>query len=288
MSNNTNNRPLRDSLEEYARGVAGGLLFSFPLLYTMEVWWAGFIVTPGELLILVLFIFFLLTGYNRYAGMHPGVSWRDILVDSVEEMGIGLLLSFLILLMLNRINFNNMALDEILGKVVIEAMAVSVGVSIGTAQLGIEEPDNETPEEEEADSIRESEKPSKLSIVVLGFCGSIIVGGNVAPTEEIIMLGVGATPFHVLLMAMTSLFLCVLVLYFSHFKGTPKYESNNMLFHVVSDTCLCYLIALSASACALWFFGRFDNVSFWVAFSQVIALGVLSSLGASAGRLLIK
>ncbi|HEX4668040.1 MAG TPA: DUF2391 family protein, partial [Chthoniobacterales bacterium] len=32
-----------DSLREYARGIAGGLMFSLPLLYTMEVWWTGFI-----------------------------------------------------------------------------------------------------------------------------------------------------------------------------------------------------------------------------------------------------
>lgn len=35
--------PLVASLQEYARGIAGGLIFSLPLLYTMEVWWAGFI-----------------------------------------------------------------------------------------------------------------------------------------------------------------------------------------------------------------------------------------------------
>ncbi|MDQ3135846.1 MAG: TIGR02587 family membrane protein, partial [Acidobacteriota bacterium] len=34
-------RPIKKSLQEYARGVAGGLLFSLPLLYTMEVWWMG-------------------------------------------------------------------------------------------------------------------------------------------------------------------------------------------------------------------------------------------------------
>src|SRR5687768_4310411 len=35
-------RSITESLREYGRGVAGGLMFSLPLLYTMEVWWAGF------------------------------------------------------------------------------------------------------------------------------------------------------------------------------------------------------------------------------------------------------
>ncbi|EJF10080.1 hypothetical protein O71_11249 [Pontibacter sp. BAB1700] len=80
-------RPVRKSLQEYARGIAGGLLFSFPLLFTMEVWWAGFIATPFQLLIMVVVTYLLLLGYNRYAGMRPGASWRSVFIDSVEEMG---------------------------------------------------------------------------------------------------------------------------------------------------------------------------------------------------------
>ena len=109
-------RPLKLSLKEYARGITGGLLFSFPLLYTMEVWWAGFSTTPLQLLMLVVFTFLLLLGYNRYAGMRPGVSWRSIIIDSVEEMGIGVVLSFGVLLVLNRIQWDEMQLSEIIGK----------------------------------------------------------------------------------------------------------------------------------------------------------------------------
>ena len=39
-------RPVSVTLRTYARGVVGGLLFSLPLLYTMEVWWAGFTMDP--------------------------------------------------------------------------------------------------------------------------------------------------------------------------------------------------------------------------------------------------
>ena len=39
-------RPIAKSLQEYGRGIAGGMLFSLPLLYTMEVWWAGFSIHP--------------------------------------------------------------------------------------------------------------------------------------------------------------------------------------------------------------------------------------------------
>nr|WP_304608503.1 TIGR02587 family membrane protein [Pontibacter anaerobius] len=273
-------------MKEYARGIAGGLLFSFPLLYTMEVWWAGFIAKPVDLIVLVIVTYLLLLGYNRFAGMHPDASWESVFIDSVEEMGIGLLLSFAVLLTLNRIQLTGMSTDELMGKVIIEAMAVSIGVSIGTAQLGAEE--QEEKEEKEKQERESRGRGSKLGLFVLGLCGAIIIGGNVAPTEEVILIAVEAKPSHILAMAILSLLLSVVVVFFSNFKGTAGPSSNNLLYDITFDTCMSYLTALGASAFVLWFFGRFDGVSFWVAFSQVIVLGVLSSLGASAGRLLIK
>src|SRR5215203_5687491 len=86
-------RQVSQSLREYARGVTGGLLFSLPLLYTMEVWWAGFIARPLRLLVYLLAGFLLLFGYNRYAGLHEDASWADVAFEAVEEMGLGLLVS---------------------------------------------------------------------------------------------------------------------------------------------------------------------------------------------------
>src|SRR5919112_536047 len=98
-------RPVSKSLQEYARGIAGGLLFSLPLLYTMEVWWAGFSAHPTRLIFYVLGTFSLLLGYNFYAGLRHDANWTEVVIDSVEEMGLGLLLSATALLILGRINF---------------------------------------------------------------------------------------------------------------------------------------------------------------------------------------
>jgi putative integral membrane protein (TIGR02587 family) len=284
-------RPVRKSLKEYARGIAGGLLFSFPLLYTMEVWWAGFIASPLQLMVMVIVTYLLLLGYNRYAGMRPGASWRSVFIDSVEEMGLGIIIAFAVLFVLNRIQFQDMSMDEIMGKIIIEAMAVSIGVSIGTAQLG--GADDEEAEESEVQAEAKEAGwrtglKSKISLVVLALCGSVIVGGNVAPTEEVVLLAVEAAPYHILLMAVLSLAMSVVVVYFSDFRGMGKHAPGNLAFAVTLDTCLSYLTALAASAFLLWFFGRFEGVSFEVAFAQCIVLGVLASMGASAGRLLIK
>ena len=270
-------------MREYSRGIAGGLLFSFPLLYTMEVWWTGFIAPPQSLLILVIVTFFLLMGYNRYAGMHPDATWPEVVVDSVEELGIGFIISFSMLLMLNRIQLEAVELNELMGKVIVEAMAVSIGVSVGTAQLGTNEDD-----EEVNNGKKEPSNRNKVALSVMALCGAIIVGGNVAPTEEVIQIAVESKPMHILVMAFISIALSVVVVYFSNFKGTESHKPDNLLYEITFDTTLCYLIALGVSAFLLWFFDRLDNMSFWYALAQCIVLGVLASLGSSAGRLLIK
>ncbi|RAU82712.1 TIGR02587 family membrane protein [Pontibacter arcticus] len=277
-------KPLKSSLKEYARGIAGGLLFSFPLLFTMEVWWAGFSVTPGQLMLLLLATYVLLLGYNRFAGMRPGSSWRSVFIDSVEEMGLGLVLAFLVLLMLNRIQLHGMELLEIMGKTVIEGMAVAIGVSVGTAQLGAQSDEDE----QEADELQIEQWSGKLKMAVLALCGAFIIGSNVAPTEEVLIIAYSTTPLQLLVMVLVSLLLTIVIVYFSDFTGTNSKRSRHFMYELTFDTCLSYLVALGGSGFILWFFGRFDGESFWGIFSQCIVLGLLASLGASAARLLIK
>lgn len=283
MTRFTSNKPVQKSLKEYARGIAGGLIFSLPLLYTMEVWWAGFIATPIPLIILMVTTFLLLLGYNRYSGVRPDWSWKEILIDSVEELGIGFTISFLVLLMLDRIQLFHMHFNEIMGKIVIEAMAVSIGVSIGKSQLG------GSSEQKDKGAQQKEERSSMLGIAALAVCGSIIVGSNVAPTQEILMLGIESEPIHILLMAIFSVLISLVIVYFSDFKGTAVISSKKTTaYDMIFGTAVCYLLALLVSAFLLWFFGRFDNMSLWGAVAQTIVLGVPSALGASAGRLLIK
>ncbi len=284
-------RPVSQSLKEYARGVAGGLLFSFPMLYTMEVWWAGFIASSFQLMVLIAVTYLLLLGYNRYAGMRPDVSWRSVLVDSVEEMGIGIVLSYAMLLMLNRIALQGMSVEELMSKVIIEAMAISIGVSVGTAQLGVKEAeDGQDAEDEDENQTQLAQKraSSKTANAVIALCGAILVGGNVAPTEEVMIIAIEAEPVHVLAMAAVSLLISTVVVSFSDFRGTPSLLGDHVAFNIIYDSCISYLIALVSSACVLWFFGRFTGMSLWNDVALCITLGVIASLGASAGRLLIK
>ncbi len=275
-------RPVSKSLQEYGRGVAGGLMFSLPLLYTMEVWWVGFIAHPYRLLAYVVVTFLLLLGYNRYAGLRRDSSMKEVAIDSVEEMGMGLFLAGLVLFLLGRITIE-MPANEIVGLIVVEAMTVAIGVSIGTAQLGAGGKEDE--------GLGASSSKNEIHFggqMVLGFLGAILFAANLAPTEEIVIVGIETSWLKLVGVAVFSLLIAFLILHYSDFKGAEQFVRADRPTLILLGSVLTYAIALSASALILWFFGRFDGVTIYTALAQTVALGLAGTLGASAGRLLLQ
>ncbi|NBD07999.1 TIGR02587 family membrane protein [Corallococcus silvisoli] len=276
-------RPVQESLREYGRGIAGGLLFSLPLLYTMEVWWAGFTSHPANVLGYLLGTYVLLLGYNRYGGFRRDVCWFDVFTDSLEELGVGLLVSVVVLVLIGRIT-RGTSLPEAVGMAVVEAGTVAIGVSVGTAQLGGQHREEATEEDrkrlESADHV-----PGQL---VIAFCGAVLFAANVAPTEEVVMIAVETSPWRLLGLAVLSLLLGGLILFQSDFTRAKRFTRRRLRRDVLAGTVITYAIALVSSALVLWFFGRFDGNGPSVCVAQVVVLGLASTLGASAGRLLIQ
>lgn len=274
-------RSITESLQEYGRGVAGGLMFSLPLLYTMEVWWAGFNTHPYRLVAYVLTTFLLLLGYNRYAGLRRDRSMTEVAIDSVEEMGIGLFLAALVLFLLGRITFE-MPINEIAGVIVVEAMTVAIGVSVGTAQLGAGGKDEGMGGNSDQDGIHFGAQ------IVFAFCGAVLFAANLAPTEEIVIIGIQTSWLKLIGVAVISLLIAFLILHYSDFKGAGEFVRADHPTLILLGTVVTYAIALSSSALILWFFGRFDGVTMFTALAQTVALGLAATLGASAGRLLLQ
>jgi putative integral membrane protein (TIGR02587 family) len=258
--------------------VAGGLLFSLPLLYTGEVWWAGFTMEPPRQLAYLVTTFVLLLGYNRYAGLHPDTSWAEVAIDSVEELGLGLLLSAFILYILGRIGPGQHS-DEILGSIVVQAMTIAIGVSVGTAQLGGGEADP---------GMAGPDKVTFSGQLVLGCCGAVLFAANVAPTEEVVVLGAGMSPFRLICLSLISFCLGAIILHHSDFRGADRWVRADSLSAVLRGTVVTYAVALAVSAAILWLFGRMNGVGLSIVVGQTVVLGLPAALGASAGRLLLQ
>lgn len=271
------------SLREYARGMAGGLMFSLPLLYTMEVWWTGFVADPMRLVAYVAATFVLLLGYNHYAGLHEDACWSEVAIDSVEEMGLGLVVAALVLFLLGQLE-GDMAAYEIVGKITVEAMTVAIGISVGTSQLG----GGDDKREKGGAEASAKEDVSFSGQLVIAGCGAMLFASNIAPTEEIIMIASEARVQNLLGLAALSIVLTGLILYYIEFTGAGRAVAETGLMSVVIGTIVTYAVALVMSAAVLWFFGRMDNVTMNTAIAQTVVLGLTATLGASAGRLLLQ
>jgi putative integral membrane protein (TIGR02587 family) len=278
----SHHRSIAESLREYGRGVAGGLMFSLPLLYTMEVWWSGFLLHPWRIVIYGAATFALLLLYNRFAGLRRDASMAEVAIDSVEEMGIGIVLAAFILWLTGRIDAA-MPLLEILGKVCVEAMTVAIGVSVGTAQLG-------TPDDGE-EGLRddtEVETNAYLPQTSIALCGAVLFAANVAPTDEISVIASESSPWKLVLIALFSVGLGSVVLHFVGFRGADRFVLRGGFIVAARGIVTTSAVSLAASWALLWFYGKLDGEPFQTCLAMTIVLGLPAVLGASAGRMLMQ
>ena len=122
------------TVRDYIRAGGGGLIVGLPLLYTMEVWFHGFILSPWKVLFLLGVAFVVVLGYNSVAGFRRERSIGELVIDSVSTLGLGIVIAFVALLVLGRIDANT-GISDAAGKVALEAIPIAFGASVATAQL---------------------------------------------------------------------------------------------------------------------------------------------------------
>ncbi len=106
-----------------ARAVAGALLFSIPMLMTMEMWFLGFYMERERLLILLLLNLPLLVCLSHRIGFGRTATWRESARDAVIAYGMGVAASALILLLLGVIKFG-VPPREWVGMIALQAVPV--------------------------------------------------------------------------------------------------------------------------------------------------------------------
>lgn len=274
-------RPVSASVREYARGLGGGLLFSLPLFYTMEVWAVGLAASPARLLALVAGTLALLVGYNSVAGIRAEHTLGTDLLESVEELGLGLLLAAGLMALLGRLPDDVLSFETV-GLVTVQGLLAAVGVSVGTAQLGESPGDGDAGEEADAAGADEESGGGGRELVV-ALCGAVLVAANVAPTEEVRLLAFEMTPPALVGMVAVSLAVGAGLLYFSAFRGARRVAALGV--GPLRGTVVTYGVAVVASAVLLWAFGQADDLATLPRLVAVLAFPAM--IGASAGRLLL-
>lgn len=260
-----------------ARAAGGAILFSLPLLMTMEMWEFGFTIDRLRLALLLLANVPLLTGLSFYAGFEDTFSWREDTMDGLAAYALSFLTSAVILAVFGLIDIS-MPAREILGKISLQAVPASIGAVLARSQLG-----NKSPHEKARE--RETGYGGELFHMLTG---ALFLAFNVAPTEEMMVISHKMDAWHALILIGLSLAIMHGFIYAADFRGhVPLPEGVPSRRAFLHFTIAGYAIALVVSAAMLWTFGRLSGLAPDAAVRAVIVLAFPSAMGAAAARLIL-
>jgi len=264
---------LRDSLRDYTRAAGGGLMVGLPLLYTMEVWLGGFILPWWKILVLLGIAYAIVLGYNSIAGFRRERSIAQLMVDSVSTLGLGIVIALVALLVLGRID-STTSLRDAAGKLGLEAIPIAFGASLAATQLS-------------GNAVEHRGGIRPLARLLVGGGGALLFALNVAPTEEIVVLGVDASPALLLIVVATSLLTTLALVFYADFGGRSHQHGDGLLDQPWSETATSYAVSLAVALLLLWAFGRTEGASIGAIAGMTVMLAVVAAVGAAIARLLV-
>lgn len=266
-----------------ARGLAGALLFSIPMLMTMEMWFLGFYMDRERLLLLLVLNLPLLIGLSHRIGFERTATWRESARDAIVAYGMGVVASALILVLLGVIKFG-MAPREWVGMVALQAVPASIGALLGRSQLSMQDEDDD---EDDSDPSQQA-STGYLTELFMMAVGALFLSLNLAPTEEMILLAYKMTIWHALALMALSMMLMHGFVYALAFKGSHSLQEDTPVWHAfVRFTIPGYVVALAVSLYSLWTFGRLDDLGTTEAVLTLVVLGFPAAIGAAAARLIL-
>lgn len=279
-------RSVGTTVRDLVRASGGGLLIGLPLLYTMEMWTHSFLLPSWKVIVLLSVAFVVVIGYSALSGFRRDRTWGELLVDSLETMGIAAVVSSAALLLLGRIGFET-GLRDAVGKIALEMIPVAFGVSLAGAQLASPEDDPEDADDQ-GSTVGGRAGVGAFGRLFISGGAALLFALNIAPTEEPMILGIEADWWLLLLVVPATLAITFALVFYADFRGGRSLEvGDSALDHPITETIAAYAVSLLVSLLLLWAFGRTDGASLLAIVGQTIMLAVVASFGAAAGRLLV-
>lgn len=267
--------------QSFARGLAraygGAVIFSLPLMMTMEMWWLGFYMSPLRLGLLIVLLIPVLVALSHLAGFEETFRWQDDLLDAFVAYAVGFSAAAVLLLLFAVIDVA-MSADEIVGKISLQAVPGSIGAMLAQSLMG----------ERKAGAERGPRAERYLREVFLMGIGALFLAFNVAPTEEMVLISYQMTAWHAVLLALLSVVIMHAFVYAVQFYGQHGRRPGRAPFStVVHYTLVGYALALVISWYVLWTFGRTEGVSAEHVVMMMFVLGFPAAVGAAAARLIL-
>lgn len=259
---------------DLGRAFAGALLFSIPLLMTMEMWEQGVAMDRWRMLLFVLAGLPLLYGLAYYAGFSNRRGLRNDLMDTAAALAVGFVTAAVLLALFGVIRWDT-APREAVGMIALQAVPGAMGALLARRQLA----------GDGGDADGDEDAASYTGELFLMAAGALFFALNMAPTEEMILIAYKATPWHALALVAASILLLHLIVFRAGFAGQEEADRPAVAF--LHFTLPGYAIALGVSLFVLFVFGRTDGHDLPGVVQSTVVLGLPASIGAAAARLLV-
>jgi putative integral membrane protein (TIGR02587 family) len=279
---------LASELDDFAHGAAGGFLFGIPLLYTMEFWFIGPRISMLHALTLlglsigISLIFIATIGFRE----KEPPTWRDVIAETIDAIGISLVVTIVTLVMLGKIDIST-PLDITVGTIAIELLPVSLGVAIANHILPQQE--DRQGQEEDRQAGKQATGNATVRDIVASAGGALLLSLNIAPTDEVTVLAAELSELQLIGLLIFSLLISYIIVFQAGFRNQQtRLTSEGAFQHPVTETIVAYLIALVVSAATLWIVGALmPPIAFGTILSMTVVLAFPGALGAAAGRLAV-
>lgn len=265
----------RRALSDIGRAAAGALIFSLPMLMTMELWYIGLYIERWKLLLFLCSSFPFLIVLARQMGFEDTLCWTDALWDTLIAVGVAALTCLAILYMLG-IMTSDMDLNNVTGAVAVQLVPASIGALLARSQLGASS-------ESEGDA--NETYPRELLLMAIG---ALFLALNVAPTEEMMLISFKISYLHALVIVIVSLLIMHGFVFSLGFAGGTEVTDDlttprAFLFFTLPG----YLISILLSLYLLWIFGSLEGLAIGAISKLAVVLAFPASIGAAAARLIL-
>lgn len=270
----------RRAVRDVARAAGGALVFSLPMLMTMEMWQLGFYLDRIRLLVLVLTAIPLLVVLSRHIGLAETRRWGDDVLDTAIALGVSAVVCAVLLTLFGTVTVETPP-DEAVGKVAIQMVPAAIGALLAKSQFGAGAPDGN------GDSLRQRKETYGGEMFLMAV-GALFLGFNVAPTEEMILISFQMSEWHALCLVVLSVVLMHGFVFAVGFAGGSEASPDEPWWSpFLRLTLPGYVVAVSVSLYLLWIFARLDGLSADGIVMATVVLAFPSAIGAAAARLIL-
>lgn len=271
-------------LRGLARGLAGALLFSLPMLMTMEMWHLGFSIPRGRLLLLLIVNLPLLIVLSHRIGFERTTTWLESARDAIVAYAMGILASAFILMLLGVMTFD-MPPRQWVSMVGIQAVPASIGALLGRSQLSTSNADDD---EEAETGVTNDTVAGYATELFMMAVGALFLSLNLAPTEEIILIAYKLTDWHALALIAVSILIMHAFVYAVAFRGGHQAGPGDGGWRAfLHFTLPGYAVALIVSLYSMWTLQSLGDLAGIEILLGVIVLGFPAAIGAAAARLIL-